>query len=289
MIAVKIGRIRLWPTMSSQTTRNARIAASTKVAKRACSDVMARLQAAGCRPGPDAGCALFTMVSPAATCRSPAAFTAIGSLSQYPPRHRVELRDERGVAGVRRGHHRPVERMVGIGAGLVLGREIAGEAGQQPLHPVAVLAKHPDDRGDVDGVMAGMPGVVVGDHGQRRVGDLRLAGELGLGHRGHADEIGAPVLVEPRLGLGRELRPFDHHQRAAAAAGDALGLPSRWRCGRQGAGSPAGPSRHGRRSPCRRSSAPARRCGRCTGRRGRRSPAAAHPSANRRRSPRRGR
>ena len=40
---------------------------------------------------------------------------------------------------------------------------------------------------------SGVPAVVVGDHGQGGVADLRLPGELGFLQVGHADEVGSPT------------------------------------------------------------------------------------------------
>ena len=63
---------------------------------------------------------------------------------------------------------------------------------------------------------SGVPGVVVGDAGERRVTDARFAGELRLGQRRHADDVGAPRAVQLRLGARRERRALDHDERAAA-------------------------------------------------------------------------
>src|SRR5215203_4126132 len=51
-----------------------------------------------------------------------------------------------------------------------------------------------------------MPAVVVGDQGDRGVTDLRLACELRLLQIRHADDVGTPRSIEPRLGECRELR-----------------------------------------------------------------------------------
>ncbi len=60
------------------------------------------------------------------------------------------------------------------------------------------------------------PAVVVGDHADQRVRQLRLARELGLRHRGHADDAAAPTAVQLALRPRRELRPL-HRQISAAA------------------------------------------------------------------------
>ena len=82
------------------------------------------------------------------------------------------------------------------------------------------------------------PAIIVGDHADQGVGKLGLAGELGLGHRGHADHVAAPRAVELALGAGRELRPF-HRQiepprvtcAPAASAASAASADSRGQTG----------------------------------------------------------
>ena len=69
--------------------------------------------------------------------------------------------------------------------------------------------------------MVRVPAVVVRDHGHRRVAQLRLARELGLGHVGHADHVAVPAAVELRLRQARELRAFHHEVGAAARDLDA--------------------------------------------------------------------
>ena len=73
--------------------------------------------------------------------------------------------------------------------------------------------QHLDDLVHGDRAMIRVPAVVVGDHGDGRVADLRLARELGLRHVGHADHAAAPLAVEVGFGLGRELRPFHADER----------------------------------------------------------------------------
>ena len=57
--------------------------------------------------------------------------------------------------------------------------------------------------------MALVPAIIVGDHGNRGVTHLGLAGEHRFGHAGHADHIGTPRPIKPAFGKGRELRTFD--------------------------------------------------------------------------------
>lgn len=61
-----------------------------------------------------------------------------------------------------------------------------------------------DDELDVD-VLERVPAVVVGGHGDDLVGQLGLAGELGLGEGRHVDDGTAPRSVHVRLGASREL------------------------------------------------------------------------------------
>ena len=72
--------------------------------------------------------------------------------------------------------------------------------------------------------MAFVPAVVVGDEGERRVGDLGFAGELGLLQIGHADDVHAPLTIDVTLSLGRERRPFHTDVRTAAMRFDAYGI-----------------------------------------------------------------
>jgi hypothetical protein len=88
----------------------------------------------------------------------------------------------------------------------MLAREVAGDALDQAVRLVDIGVQHLDDGCDVDLGVVGMPAVVVGDHGDRRVTDLGLASELGFGHVGHADHVAAPAAVQVALGAGGELR-----------------------------------------------------------------------------------
>ncbi len=53
-----------------------------------------------------------------------------------------------------------------------------------------------------------MPHVVVGDVSHSGVANLRLAGQLCLGHGGHANDVHAPLPEDVALGLGAEARPL---------------------------------------------------------------------------------
>src|SRR5262249_59125061 len=83
---------------------------------------------------------------------------------------------------------------------------------QPPQHVLGrgdVLLEILDDRLDADGLVSLVPDVVVGGERQRGVAQLGLAGELGLGHAGHADHVYAPAPVHLRLGPRRELWALD--------------------------------------------------------------------------------
>ncbi len=54
--------------------------------------------------------------------------------------------------------------------------------------------------------MVRVPAIIVGHHRNDGVRQFRLAGELGFGHRRHADDAGAPGAVEIALGERGELR-----------------------------------------------------------------------------------
>ena len=101
-------------------------------------------------------------------------------------------------------------------------------------------------------VVVRVPAVEIGDHGDRRVANLRLARELGLRHVGHADHRIAEVLVGQALGERGELRPLHAHIGAARARTRCLRLPRPGRDGYAAAERPDAPWRHAPRSPCRR-------------------------------------
>ena len=64
-----------------------------------------------------------------------------------------------------------------------------------------------------------LPAIIIGDHRQGRVGDLRLARAFGFAEVGHADDVVAEVVVGDGLGAGAEGRAF--HIDIGAAVVDA--------------------------------------------------------------------
>ena len=69
-----------------------------------------------------------------------------------------------------------------------------------------------------------LPTVVIGGHGHGGVGDLRLAGALGLAQIGHADDIVAGAVVGQGFGARAEGGAFHAHVGAAIMCGGAGGL-----------------------------------------------------------------
>ena len=98
--------------------------------------------------------------------------------------------------------------------------------------------------------MVGVPAIEIGHHGNGRVTDFRLAGELRLRHIGHADHRIAEILVGHALGIARELRTLDADIGAAARDRDPLGLGCGGKVNAQ-------PRRHRMRHRYMRNAAPA--------------------------------
>ena len=99
-----------------------------------------------------------------------------------------------GSRALGRGDQRVVERAA---AALRARAGMAGEqrhrrSGSAPSPSRALASSTPTIASTVTCVVVGMPAIVIGDHRHRRVADLGLAGELGLGHVGHADHVATP-------------------------------------------------------------------------------------------------
>src|SRR5205823_14864513 len=151
----------------------------------------------------------------------PATFIA-ASLLQNAPGDRVEPGEEGGIAMVGRGDQRMLERVVAaLRAWSGMTRQHGHRRLYQGSRALGIGVEHREDHLDCHVVMAGVPAIVVGHHRHRGVADLGFAGELGLGHVGHADHMAAPGAVELAFGHGRELRPLHDDVGAAALHGDA--------------------------------------------------------------------
>lgn len=99
----------------------------------------------------------------------------------------------------------------GLAGTAVRGRQLADELAQGGLTGGDVALQHGEDGGRVDGLVVGVPGVVVRDGGEQRVAELGFAGELRFGEGGHADDIGSPLAVEVAFGARAEGRAFNDH------------------------------------------------------------------------------
>ena len=81
-------------------------------------------------------------------------------------------------------------------------------------HPAHRFLEHRADLVERDGVRAvAAAGGVVRDHRDGRVLQAELARQRGLGHAGHADEVGAVALEAVDLGRGLEARPLASRRR----------------------------------------------------------------------------
>ena len=101
------------------------------------------------------------------------------------------------------------ERSDPTGHGLVLGGKFAQRPRDDRASPVGVVGHHLDHGGDVDCAMLLVPTVIIGDHGDRRVGDFRFARQFRLCRAGHPDDVGAVRLEAERLRQRGELWALD--------------------------------------------------------------------------------
>ena len=114
-------------------------------------------------------------------------------------------------------------------------------SGHQFPRVFGVLLEELQDHGCRDVFVVVMPTVVVSDHRYCGIGDLCFPGQLGFGHVGHTDEVGAPGAVHIRFGARRKLEAVhddvstpaddvnarddlaDHFDRVAHRAADWIG------------------------------------------------------------------
>ena len=165
-----------------------------------------------------------------------------------------------------------------IGQGSMRGGKIPQEPGQQPLRLAGIGLQHRDDRGDIDMVVLGVPAIVIGHHGDGGVGRFPPRGRAWL-------------QAWRSCRSRRSRRPG---RRAIRRARRIAGPPCRHRCRRFASGMSSAAAAAAMRScsrgatgcaieTCATQPLPkkedlrARRCGRRTGRRGRKARAAAPP------------
>ena len=71
-----------------------------------------------------------------------------------------------------------------------------------------VTGKIVEDLRNGDGIVIGVPAIVVCDHGQHGIADFRFARQLGFLEAGHPDDVHAPRPVKVRFRLGGKRRAF---------------------------------------------------------------------------------
>src|SRR5215469_10405399 len=100
-----------------------------------------------------------------------------------------------------------------------------GHRGHRLLHHLAgvfrVLDENSNDLINRDRIVMRMPAVIIGDHCDRDIANLGLAGEFGFLQVGHTDDVHSKAAVDVGLGLGGKLWAFHAEVRSAALADDA--------------------------------------------------------------------
>ncbi len=86
-----------------------------------------------------------------------------------------------------------------------------------------ILNEYRNNLIDCHSIVMRMPAIVVCDHRDGDVTNLRFAGEFRFLQIGHADYVGSPTAIDVRLSLGGKLRTFHANVRAAEFRGDAGG------------------------------------------------------------------
>ena len=146
-----------------------------------------------CRPAPSRPCRTASPRCRTRRCRRPG-WTS--STSMYLPMMGASSRLTLGGHELGGGHERVAQRVRALA-----GRRgaPAGAARRRAARPWPWRCSAPGSAmtcSTVTESCVGVPAVVVGDHGQRRVADLGLAGELGLLQVRHADDVHAPRAVQ---------------------------------------------------------------------------------------------
>ena len=150
-------------------------------------------------------------------------------MSRCAARTRPATASSRAISAGSRASGRSDQRVVeGAAAALRAGGGVVAQqrrgVGDEVARLLGIRQQDPDNGFDRHIVVARMPAVVVGDHGDGGVTELGLAGEFRLRHVGHADHVAAPGSVEFGLGEGGELRPLHRQIDAAADGGNAGGF-----------------------------------------------------------------
>src|SRR5262249_30946472 len=103
-----------------------------------------------------------------------------------------------------------------------LGRQARHRTADDALREIHVLLEHIEHVLDVDVARGFVPAIVVGRQRDGPETYLRLARELRLLEIGHADHVGSPGAVKPRLRARGELRPLHAEIRPALMDAGAL-------------------------------------------------------------------
>ena len=105
-----------------------------------------------------------------------------------------------------------------------LGRNLRNRPRYNRLRQRGIFVKVFNDHFNRHMRLVHLPAVIVGDHGQRGVGDLRFPRALGLAEIGHANDIITRLVVGNRFGPRAERRPF-HVDISAAVMNPRLQSP----------------------------------------------------------------
>lgn len=111
---------------------------------------------------------------------------------------------------------------------VILLEQLIENGAHKVLGVLAVGSHVLHDHGDID-VLAGLvaPAVVVGRHADHLVGQLGLAGQLGLGQGRHVDHAAAPRAVHMALGAGAEGRTLHADDGSLVVEHDAVAFHGR--------------------------------------------------------------
>ena len=124
-------------------------------------------------------------------------WVSLNSCLQHAAGHGVELFEELGVAFFRRGDDCGIQHMLNAERRRrALRPKFAHDPLQQGPSFVGISRQHPDHLFHRDVVVARVPAIVIGHHGDDRIRQLRLARQFGFRHRGHADDVAFPGAIK---------------------------------------------------------------------------------------------